>query len=169
LHAPDPVKDDEEDDSTSEVVTPITEDLHEASSGVEALDPTLPTMERHEFASLGFSVDLPLTWAVSEYKDSVSIRSDCEEVMIAVDRYTVGLMTADRAALGLQVTLNEQGFEQDQNGMIHYLAHLDPRVFRGKLDARFSSSFSTCTYGIRFRCSKVPRLSLLACRGGQIE
>ena len=78
------------------------------------------------FQGLGFSIELPSSWSVNEYNDSVSFKSDCEEVLIAVDQYTEGAMTADRAALGLQESLNQQGFGLGQNGLVDFMAHLAP-------------------------------------------
>ena len=62
---------------------------------------------------------------MKEFKDSISIRSGCEEVLLAVDRYTGGQMTDGRAAVGLQGRLNDQGFQQAQNGLNDFLVQVD--------------------------------------------
>ena len=85
----------------------------------------LITLEDRGFQRFGISLGLPASWLVKEYKDSLSIRSDCGGVLIAVDFYQGGALTSGRAAVGLQGMLNDQGFQQIQNGLGGYMNQLD--------------------------------------------
>ena len=110
-----------ETDSELEPVEDVS-GLSEVS--VHEISPVKLEFVTHEFQRFGIAIDLPTIWKVKEFKDSISIRSDCEEVLIAVDRYSGGQMTDGRAAVGLQGRLNDQGFQQAQNGLNDYMAQL---------------------------------------------
>jgi len=91
----------------------------------EAAEFSMPLLEERSFQRFGFSLNLPDSWSVQEFKDSLSIRSECGGIMLAFDRYQGGALTAGRAAVGLQGMLNDQGFQQVQNGLSKFMEGLD--------------------------------------------
>ena len=91
----------------------------------EAAEFSLPLLEERNFQRFGLSLNLPDSWSVQEFKDSLSIRSECGGIMLALDRYQGGTLTAGRAAVGLQGMLNDQGFQQVQNGLSKFMEGLD--------------------------------------------
>ena len=68
----------------------------------EAAEFSMPLLEERSFQRFGFSLNLPDSWSVQEFKDSLSIRSECGGIMLAFDRDEGGALTAGRAAVGLQ-------------------------------------------------------------------
>lgn len=86
---------------------------------------SMPLLEQRNFERFGLSLNLPESWSVQEFKDSLSIHSDCSGVMLALDRYQGGTLTAGRAAVGLQGMLNDQGFQQAQNGLGKFMESFD--------------------------------------------
>lgn len=124
LHAGDPeVTPVENQGSVSD--QPVTDFESEATLVNPSVNVVAPTFEVRNFQRFGFSVSVPVTWSVKEFKDSISLRSDCEGVLIALDRYTGGPMTSGRSAVGLQGMLNDQGFQQLQNGLGQFMDRLD--------------------------------------------
>jgi len=91
----------------------------------EVAEFSMPLLEERNFQRFGFSLNLPDSWSVQEFKDSLSIRSECGGIMLALDRYQGGDLTAGRAAVGLQGMLNDQGFQQVQNGLSKFMEGLD--------------------------------------------
>ena len=91
----------------------------------EAAEFSMPLLEERNFQRFGLSLNLPDSWSVQEFKDSLSIRSECGGIMFALDRYQGGTLTAGRAAVGLQGMLNDQGFQQVQNGLSKFMEGLD--------------------------------------------
>ncbi len=91
----------------------------------EVVEFSMPLLEERNFQRFGFSLNLPDSWSVQEFKDSLSIRSECGGIMLALDRYQGGPLTAGRAAVGLQGMLNDQGFQQVQNGLSRFMESLD--------------------------------------------
>lgn len=115
---------DELDSGSSEDGT----EFDEVATSSEVENFSIPLLEQRNFPRFGLSLNIPDSWTVQEFKDSLSIRSDCGGVLLALDRYQGGTLSAGRAAVGLQGMLNDQGFQQVQNGLSEFMGNLDAGI-----------------------------------------